>query len=363
VTILTAAAAAVLITLQRRSHRRTMPSLNRALHVVCIAAIALSLVFFFQLDTLVHGDLYRFGLQMDDQWTIKYWLYSRTLYALEGISAVLASIALALNFGSRKARIDTARLIAGAMLTGGLIVLALSILYNLSILAFVGLGLTFWGAVLNYIQGEEYVKKPLFDTISSQTLSTLRPLLQELNFQGPAIYLPPEYFSNPNTTKAYIPRGVNSGLPDPKRLEEQGDQLFSTHYDGILLTPPGAEIARLFEESLGTSFTQADLASLTQKLPKIVVEDLEIARSMELKVQANRVLVRMAHTAFPDFSLPPYQPENTTGSLGSHLSGAVACALAKTTGKPVIIHRQHADTEGETIEVEYHLLEEEAAAA
>jgi hypothetical protein len=360
VAMLTATASAVLMAIQWRTQRRTSSGVTQVLHVICIATIALSLLFFLQLDALVHGDLYSFGLQMSNQWVMPYWLYSRTLLSLGGISIVAATASLALNFlGFRKTRIDTTRLIAGAMLGGGLILLALSIVYNLSILAFIGLGLTFWGAILNYIQSEEYVKKPLLDRISAQTFTTLTLFLQELDYQGTAVYLPPKYFRNPETSKAYISRHRNGPLPDPDYIEQHEDQLFTTNAEGILFTPPGAEIARLFEESLGTSFTKIDLQYLTQKLPKIIEEDLEIARSVEMKTQNRRIRVTMEHVLLPAFSSATSRLQATI-HLGSHLTGAVACALAKTTGRPIILHRQLAENEGKTLEVEYRILTEES---
>ena len=70
---------------------------------------------------------------------------------------------------------------------GSLTILA-SILYASSILAFIGLGLVFWGILLLYIQPEEYAKKILLDATLIPTLSSLNKLINELDYKGKAVY-------------------------------------------------------------------------------------------------------------------------------------------------------------------------------
>jgi hypothetical protein len=262
-------------------------------------------------------------------------------------------------FGTRKTRGDTARLTAMLMLAGGLILLVLAIVFASSTTALVGLGLTFWGAILNCIQGDEYVRRPLLDRISAQSLTTMDRLLHELGFQGTAVYLPPNYFTDPDTTKAYIPRR-DGELPTPEHIEGQEDLIFTKNPDGVLFIPPGAEITRLFEESMGTSLTAIDLPTLAEQLPKLMEETLELAQNVRIRTHDSSIHVRMENTAFPMLNEETSRLA-TPAHLGSHLLGAVACALAKTTGRPIVIHRHRAAKAGRTIEVEYRTIDEGAA--
>ena len=103
-----------------------------------------------------------------------------------------------------------------AMLLLGAISLAASIIYNSSILAFIGLGLVFWGAVLLYIRPEEYTRKTLLEAALSPPLTTLNQMIQKLDYKGDATYLPPKYFTNPETTKVCISRTQTCKPPNTR---------------------------------------------------------------------------------------------------------------------------------------------------
>jgi hypothetical protein len=259
----------------------------------------------------------------------------------------------------QRTRIDSARLLAILMLAGGLFILVFSTVYALSIPALIGLGLTFWGAILNYIQSDDYVRKPLLDRISMQTLITLNRFLYELDFQGTAVYLPPKYFPDPDAVKVYIPQR-NGKLPTPEHIEEQDDQLFIQNPKGILFTPPGAEIMKLFEESLGTSFTQIDLSTLTRRLPRVIEDVLELAETVEIKLHNSSIHVQMTAPSLPTLDSKVDSGQPSPNALGPHLIGALACAFAKTTGRPIVIHQQHADPASTTIEVDFRVIDEDS---
>jgi hypothetical protein len=115
----------------------------------------------------------------------------------------------------------------------------------------------------------------------------------------------------------------------------------------------------LFEESLGTSFTQIDLPTLTRRLPRVIEEALELAETVEIEIHNNSIYVQMTNPSLPTFDSKADARRPTPIHLGSHLIGALACALAKTIGQPIVIHRQHADTTSKTIEVEYRAIDED----
>ena len=54
----------------------------------------------------------------------------------------------------------------------GVVALIFSIVYTFSVLAFIGLGLTFWGAILTYIHSDEYVKGSVLNATATPVLST-----------------------------------------------------------------------------------------------------------------------------------------------------------------------------------------------
>jgi len=188
-----------------------------------------------------------------------------------------------------KHRIRLAKAISWTLLGVGAAALVTSILYVSSMLAFVGLGLVFWGIILLYIQPEGYTKKVLLDATLSPSLTTLNQIVQELDYKGKAIYLPPKYLNDPEANKVYISKQKDEKLPTPELILKQESKLFIQNPQGILLTPPGAELTKLFEETLDTSFTKTDLQYLQQNMPKLFIEDLEIAEDLEIQIKHREV--------------------------------------------------------------------------
>jgi len=262
------------------------------------------------------------------------------------------------------------------MLVLGTVSLVVSIGYNSSILAFIGLGLVFWGAVLLYIKPEEYTRKTLLEAALSPSLGALNQMILELGYKGDATYLPPKYFTDPEATRICVSKYKYASLPTPEQIQPFENQPLARTAQGLLLTPPGFELSKLLEKSLGKSFIKTDLESLQQNLPKIFIEDLEIAENLELQAENDTSKPQKGNTA----SLTPVrnttvhaiitkpiirntlkEAEETsqiTSSILCPLCSAIAIAIAKATGKPVRITKTRSSEDGNAIDVAYEIVEE-----
>jgi hypothetical protein len=250
--------------------------------------------------------------------------------------------------------VNQTKLTYSFLLITGLFALIISVIFVASILAFVGLGLVFWGIIFAYIRTEEYTKKALLDATINSQMAILTQALQGLQCQGDAIYLPPKYFTNPDISKVYIPKQkVLRELPTPEQIQKHESLSFFKNSLGILLTPPGAELAKLFEKILETNFTRVDMQYLQQNMPKLFIEELEITRDFEIKTENNKILVRIENSKYDLLS----KEVEDSCAMGSLLSSAIACAIAKTTGKPIRIEKQQA-SEDAYVTIEYWILEE-----
>jgi hypothetical protein len=267
-----------------------------------------------------------------------------------------------------------ARAASWTMLGLGAVALFASFIYTSSILAFIGLGLAFWGATLLYIRPGEYSRKVVLDASILPLLVTLDQTLGELGYKGKAVYLPPKYFENPETTKIYIAKQEQAGLPSPEHILEYENKLFLKNPQGILLTPPGTELTRLFEKTLETSFTKVDLKYLQENLPKLLIEDLEIADNMEIEPSSDKVAkeitesisllqensdtihVRISNSIYNEICKETSKLPNIQGKIGCPLCSAIACALTKASGKPIIIENVQPSEDGKTIDARYGIL-------
>jgi hypothetical protein len=249
----------------------------------------------------------------------------------------------------------------------GIISLFISISLNSQILAFIGLGLVFWGVILLYIQPEEQSKKILFEQITNHTLETLNKLVIELDYKGKALYLPAKYFQNPETSKVFISKNPEDIIFNPNQLINLENQLFISNPKGILITPPGSEILKLFEEKLGINLSQANLNYLIQNLPKVFTEDLEIAEKLEIdteqetnskgneKIDFGKIKIRIKNPIFKNINEKNPKFSQIVNLIGFPISSAIACALTKVTGSPVVISENKFYDNGNIIEVTYKI--------
>ena len=111
---------------------------------------------------------------------------------------------------------------------------------------------------------------------------------------------------------------------------------------------------------MGTSFTRVDLQYLEQTIPKLLVEDLEIAQEVEIETEKDTVFVKTKNSVYRSICEEVQKLSGISHSLGCPLCSAIACALAEATGKLVVIEKVHTDDDDQTIKVKYRLLEPES---
>jgi hypothetical protein len=258
----------------------------------------------------------------------------------------------------RPRTIGLPKLTSWLLLFFGTLALIISIIYVSQILAFIGLGLIFWGTILLYITPEEYAKAIILDATTIALLTSIDRIIKDGNYTGKAVYLPPRYLKDFESSKAYLTKEKTATLPSPEQTQQQEDKGILLNPDSILLTPPGAELVKLFEKTLGTSFTKVDLRFLENNLPKLFIEDLELAENTEIQTESGKIKVKMENIAYRNIINQLKKLTDITNLLGCPASSAIACALAKATGKPIQIEKYQISEDGNTVTVEYRIVEE-----
>jgi len=336
--------------------------------LIGVAAGVISFMFLGLLDRLVHKDLYSYGLQFSYEWANRYWTYMRLAVVCIGVFVAANCAALFYLYRARtryypietrpkpKPKLGLPKFVSLTLFCAGVVALTVSILFSSSILAFIGLGLTFWGAVLLYIKAEKYIGKALLDSAVFPSLVTLNQVIAELGFKGEAVYLPPKYLRDFESSKVFIAKRERTELPTPKQIQEQEERMYIAHPEGILLTPPGADLTKLFEKTLDTSFTKVDLQYLERDMPRLLVEELEIAENVEIEAKKNIVYAKIVNSIYKNMHAKAETLPKIGISLGCPICSALACAIAKATGKPVIIERYQTSEDGQTLTIEYRLL-------
>lgn len=357
--IIAAAVSIILILIDAKSLRTRFRSSCVTLLTLGVVLNLSNVFLFLQIDNIVNQDLYNFGLQFSTEWANIYWIYAKLIVALPIVASV--SMALSILFIShshKNTRIATSKVPSVGMLAIGTFTLLLSIYATSSLLAFIGLGLVFWGAILAYVRSGEYVKKALL--IASLPPSITDRAIRESGFKGTVIYLPPKYFRDPRHTKIFIAREEGILFPQLEQVQEREELPLSEIQDGIVMDALGQPLCMLFENTLRQDFTKVDLTYLERNLPKLLIEELEAATAMDIHADADRIKVRLRNSVFHFSRQVERKTSIPSSGFSSIVASAIACSLARGTGKAVVVESEEADDTGKTVLIEYRLLSEPA---
>lgn len=243
----------------------------------------------------------------------------------------------------------------------GAIALIFSITSNSNVLAFIGLSLTFWGALFFFIRPVKYVQSSLLDSTALSTYTTIDRIIKDLKFKGKSYYIPPypkevylpEYLKGLKEPVVFISADTG-GTPSIEELAKS--KFLLENPNGICIAPPGLGLSTQFEKELRKSVTKIRLDELCESLPPIIVESLQLAKDVEMKAENNQIHAKIFDSAYKNL----YTIEENLKSvhtLGCPLISAIACTIAKTTGKMTTIQKDSISTDGQTLEVWYGFVE------
>jgi hypothetical protein len=242
--------------------------------------------------------------------------------------------------------------VASLFLYFGVIALASSLISNSSILAFIGLSFLLWGGLFLYARPAKYVREDILDSTAKPYLTNLEKILTELHFEGKGIHLPPGHLKEPKESVVFVPLKMEIRIPP---AEDVAKGRVFLNPEGAFLIAPGQGLLNLYEKKLGLDFSRTNLNELKNNLHKLLIEDLEILDSLEIDYEENRVHVKMMLSAFK--GLCNQLNFNICSRLGCPLCSSIAGALAKVTGKAVIIEEDNLSPDGKTVEVWYRFIQ------
>ena len=250
-----------------------------------------------------------------------------------------------------------------AFVIPGVLSLIFSILKESQILAFIGLGLTFWGALFLFIKPVRYVRSELLHSASLSSYLTLDRIIKDLKFKGKSYYIPPypkdvylpEYLRGLKEMVVFISADTQPEMPSIEEIAKS--KFLLKNPNGICISPPGLGLLNQIERELREDATKVDLETLLERLPQIITESLELAKEVEMKRDKKKVYVRIDDSIYKNL----YKREQNLKSihfLGCPLASAIACAIAKASGKIVTIEKDNVSTDFQTVEFWYSFVED-----
>ncbi len=244
-------------------------------------------------------------------------------------------------------------------LASGVILFAASYFLTSQILAFLGLGLSFWGALLFLITPVPFVEgEVMVNTLSSSYITTER-ILKDLDCKGKAFHIPPypqgtylpEHLKGLKEMVVFIPKEAE--ISKPPSLDELAEGKFLLRKPkGILLTPPGLGLLSSIEKKAGVDFTKLETAEVCKSMPKHILEDYSLAKDIVMTPKENEIDVKITRSLYSGFYTEKMF-EKSVAALGCPIVSSIACALAKSSAKPVYIQKISLSPEDSTVEAHF----------
>jgi hypothetical protein len=238
----------------------------------------------------------------------------------------------------------------------GVLSLIFSVIKNSQILAFVGLGLTFWGALFFFVRPLRYVESSLLDSSAISSYSILDRIITDLKYRGKGYYIPlhteeVQFSEDPDGAKdtiAFISADKNTDMPSTDEIAK--NKFLLENPKGICIAPPGSGLLTIFEKKLKRGNEKTQLDDLCETLPQLIVENFQLAKEMEMKTEDNQVSIEIFDSVYKNL----YSERANLRSvhlLGCPLTSAIACAITKATGKIITIDEDTISPDGEAIKV------------
>ncbi len=219
--------------------------------------------------------------------------------------------------------------LAGYLLLGiGFVVLTASVLFASTILTFIGLGLALWGMLAFFVQPQQYVKSDLMNATAQSSLKTIENMMVGMGYREKGVYIP----ARKEKVVVFVPLEPYSMLPESSVVE---GKTFLKDPQGMLVVPPGLALANLIEKKLGFTLRNCGVETIVSALPRVLVEELEIVRDVEIEVKDDRIGFKLVDSIYADFCRETRETNRRCG-LGCPMCSALACILAVASGKPVL---------------------------
>lgn len=244
----------------------------------------------------------------------------------------------------------TTNLVGFFLLGVGMVALVASVMFASSISTFIGLGLTFWGLLAFFIQPAKYVKSDLMNATAISSLRTIDKMMIGMGYREKGVYIRAR---DSDKAIVFVPSEPFSVIPE---LSSAGDGIFLSKPEGLLVPPPGLALATLIERKLGFKLKNCGLETLVEALPRVLVEDLEIVKDVDIEVAGDTVRFKLYDSIYSDFCAEVRDTSRRCG-LGCPMCSALASILTMATGKPVLYDEDKTSDDYRTTESVYRLIE------
>ena len=229
---------------------------------------------------------------------------------------------------------------------------AFSIDYGQPIVSLMAVSLLFWGALLIYFRPNKKLDLDVASDIFSHYYQTLTAVVDSLECKGTPFYFSPNNIFGLTKSVIFV----------PKTFEYDIFSIDVTSYDGLYIEdsklvkfiPVGQALSEKIEEKIDKKFSYIDLLELRAQIDQTLINDLEMVKNLDIIINGAEVIISITGSIFASMYS---DVDGIIRQVGDPLVSALACAISRSTRKPLVIENIHYDKN--IIEVQLHLVGDE----
>jgi len=206
------------------------------------------------------------------------------------------------------------KIVVGILFSGGLLTIV-SVLLNSNPVALIALGLLLWGTILLFVRKPERTHSALIIEQMFNLMLTLDDVLSARGFRRNAIFFPPR-FSGDNPT-----------------MQIENDRTG----EAIILVPTGVELEST--DGKATFSEEGNLGNYSlNEISLHLTNTLQVVIELETELQKGLIRARITDPILRELlNLAMQNHSQILTRVPPPIISAVACTLARTTHKPVVI--------------------------
>ncbi len=214
----------------------------------------------------------------------------------------------------------------------GILFITLSIDFSNKIYGLIGTSIIFWGAILIYFEPQNYVSKEVSMDTTLTYYKYINEIRKELNFKGRPLYFTPSNIFGLKNSVIILPKNEKN---EYDIVNISSYKPFSTQSQ-LIIIPPGQSLSEKIEDKLTTRFSSIEIIDFQSIIGNVIVDDLELAKNIHINVEETDIKVEINDSLFINLFSENEESEFYK-HLGDPLTSAIACAISRSTHKPVII--------------------------
>ncbi len=261
---------------------------------------------------------------------------------------------------SRSTTTTNARRVGLVLLLVGVFSSFSAVYYVNQILAFLGLGLIFWGVLFLLVLPSRYFEGSLLGSSAIASYVTIDRIVNSMEFTGKSYYIPQRLKGKDDLDKFHYLEDAPVFISAENNINVSSlEELPTSNFvienpEGILIAPPGLGLYIRLKKEIGPELKEMQLDGLCSTLPRILLEKLRVAEKIEMSFQNTSVYLVIRGSIYQSL----FDDKNSLKSIslvGCPITSAIACVLAKATGGIIALENFAFNKAISKLEVTYSL--------